>query len=375
MTSSNITMNRLRDREIDGRWPGRDGDVLIEVKRTNNIRDIRDGLLSLTYVLAAEPQSTTALLCVLMPQSRLLGSVHPSRPLRTRLSRLSPTRLKLEIEYFRSVVRPNLAQRVRLIGIEDTESGIKLPYEAEPNFQSWLEDVVAREATGVRGNRQTVTSALALSWLRGEGPLTVRSLQDLCGASYPTVATAVENLTSLDLLEPRSDRRLLVRYIPLALLMKIAEQHAAGRKIHRFIDPTGQVKSPETLSAKLFKLQQQGLATKVAVGGVLGARHYFSDLDITASPRLDLSVYSAGGLDFVRRLDAALEETEDARAKAALVVHVTPEPVRFIDHHDGTWASELECCADLLEIGLTREAHEMMTVLSGRRLSKLKVRP
>ena len=361
-------MNRLHDQRIDGRWAGHGGDVLVEVKRTNNVRDIRDGLLTLAYLLADEPTSTTALLCVLTTQSRL-----------------SPTRLNDEADRFLSVLRPNLADRVRLIRIQEAESGVKLPYAVEPEFLSshavepgflsWLKDVVARETTGVRATRQTVTSALALSWLRGAEPMTVRSLQVLCGASYPTVANAVAKFNDSDLLEPRTDRRLLVRYIPVALWMKIAEQHAGSRKLHRFIDPTDQTKSPETLSAMLFKLQQQGLAAKVAVGGVLGARHYFSDLDITASPRLDLSLYGAGGLDFVRRLDAALEETEDARAKAALVVHDTSEPVQFIDHLNGTWASELECCADLLEIGLTREAHEMMTALINRRLSKRKGQP
>lgn len=362
MISSNINLNRLDDQKIDGRWSGHDGDVLVEVKRTNNVRDVRDGLLTLAYRLAVEPSSTTAMLCVL-----------------TTKSRLSPTRLNHEADCFLSVLRPDLSDRVRLIRILETASGIRLSYAEDPRLQSshgvepgflpWLEGVVARETTSVRASRQTVISALALSWLRGAEPMTARSLQMLCGASYPTVANAVAKFTDWDLLEQRTDRRLMVRYIPVALWMKLAEQHAGSRKLHRFFDPTEQTKSPETLSAKLFKLQQQGMAAKVAVGGVLGARHYFSDLDITASPRLDLSVYGAGGLDFVQHLDAALEETEDARVKPTLVVHETSEPVRFIDHLDGTWASELECCADLIEIGLTREAHEMMTALSNRRLS------
>lgn len=368
MISGNLTMNRFRDPQIDGRWSSRDGDVLVEVKRTNNVRDIRDGLLTLAYLLTEEPTSTTALLCVLTTQSSL-----------------SPTRLNHEVDRFLTVLRPDLVDRVRLIDIKETELGIRPPSAVkpgllssravEPDFLSWLQDLVARETTGVRANRQTVTSAIAVLWLREAEPMTLRSLQVLCHASYPTVANAVAKFTNWDLLEPRTDRRLLVRYIPVELWIKIAEQHIGNRKLHRFIDPTDQPKSPETLSAKLFKMQQQGLAAKVAVGGVLGARHYFSDLDITASPRLDLSLYGTGGLDFVRSLDAALEKTEDARAKATLVVHETSEPVRFIEHQDGTWASELECCSDLLEIGLTREAHEMMTTLSNRRLSSRKVHP
>ena len=46
----------------------------------------------------------------------------------------------------------------------------------------------------------------------------------------------------------------------------------------------------------------------------------------------------------------------------ALAVHVTRDPwvmKEFPDELNGQWADELECLADLIEMGFTREAIEM----------------
>ena len=56
------------------------------------------------------------------------------------------------------------------------------------------------------------------------------------------------------------------------------------------------------------------------------------------------------------------------RAKAHVIVHVTPEPQSFLDRDiGGSWASEMECCADIVELGLVREAQEVFEALRQRR--------
>jgi DNA-binding MarR family transcriptional regulator len=347
----NSSRNAVTKQAVDGRWAGPLGEVLVDVKRTSNARDVRGALLALAYALA-EDQATASAVCVL-----------------TR-SKLSRKRILEEVGQFRAVVRPELGERIALMAMGADGHLFGSLKAVDAAFAAWLAELVAAETTAAsagRSNRQSVMSLLAQLWLRGEGAQKIKSLQEASGASYPTVAQAVKSLSSQGLLEHKSDRRVLLKTPSPEAWLKIARDHGAGRKTLRFADPSGQARPPEAMAQRLFKLQAQGLAKDVAVGGVLGALRHFPGLDITASPRLELSVYGSK-LDFLRKLDAALEPAIDAQTKAVLVVHLTPEPASFIDRSaDGQWAPELECLADLAELGLGREASEMAAELNRKR--------
>lgn len=350
--NQNIKQDPSGKHKVDGRWRGAAGDILIEIKRTNNVRDIRSALVALAYALRDDAPTTTAL-CVVTQ------------------SKLSPNRLLDEITQFREMVRPDLGHRIHLLTIDEGGQLRGFEYASEPEFSKWLMHLVATETSTTsagRSNQQSVASTLVQLSLRGEGPQTFKALQEACGASYPTVAAAVKEFTEQGFIEHQSDRRIVLKYLTHEAWLKIARAHGANRKVLRFVDPTGQARTPAAMAKRLFKLQAQGVAQNVAVGGVLGAMHYFPGLDITASPRLDLSNYGQG-TDFVQKLDPALELTSDPRAKAVVVVHVTQEPPRFIEHDQGeTWASELECIADLIEMGLTREVVDMVSDLNHRKM-------
>ena len=61
-------------------------------------------------------------------------------------------------------------------------------------------------------------------------------------------------------------------------------------------------------------------------------------------------------------LDAGLEPKSKPEQRIALAVHVTRDPWVILDmtkESHGQWAGELECLADLTEMGFTREAVEM----------------
>ncbi len=339
---------------LDGVWPGPGGDILVEVKRTHNVSDIRSALLTLAYALADAPDAAAAI-CVL-PQSKL-----------------SRQRLEAELKRFRGLIRRDVGKRIGLTRLEDMENGPSssiIPHD--PAFIEWITRLVAREVKGTRVSRQTVVSAMALSWLRGSGAVTTQAIQEQCAASYPTVAAAISEFSKLDLIEPQPGRRVALRYLPADRWLQLARKHAEQRKVYRYIDPTGQARTPEALMARLFKLQRQGTALQVGVGGVLGAKRHFPDLDITASPRLDLSVYGDGALEFVQQLDAALEPTADLRVKAHVVVHATTEPESFLARDSSaSWASEMECSADLVELGLVHLVPEMFEALQQRRAGKL----
>lgn len=353
MISSNLNVvsPSSEKHKVDARWSGSAGDVLVEIKRSNNIRDIRDALVALAYALSDDAPTTTAI-CLVTP------------------SRLSHNRVLDEIERFRKIARPDFARRIHLLTIDEDGQFCGSGYDGDPAFFKWLASLVAAEAATApagRSNQQSVSSMLVQLALRGEGPQTFKALQEACGASYPTVAAAVKALSEQGFIEHQSDRRFELKYLNQEAWLKMARAHGQNRKVLRFIDPTGQARKPEAMATRLRKLQEQGLARNVAVAGVLGAMHYFPDLDISASPRLDLSVYGVG-TDFVQKLDAALELTSDPQANAAVVVHLTLEHPRFMERaSDASWASELECIADLVEMGLTREVMDMVSDLDRRR--------
>ena len=349
MSSSNLQQARSDDPpDIDGVWSDRGGGrILVHLERTSNARDVRGALLALAYQLAEAPDATRAV-CVLDR------------------SKLSRQRLDDELRRFRQLIRRDIGRRIELVRLEDLRRASKGAAGAadHADFLSWVTGLVAREATASRVSRQTVMSLVALRWLRGAGPISAKALQMACGASYPTVAAAVAEFAKLDLIEPRSDRRIALRYLSADRWMQLARKHTEARKVHRYVDPTGHARSPEVLVARLRELQRRGAAGNVGVGGVIGVRRYFPDVDITAAPRLDLSAYGAGGLEFVAQLDAALEPAAHARAKAHVVVHVTAEPTALMTRDaGGVWASEMECCADLIELELVREAEQMFEAL------------
>src|SRR5262249_38944435 len=103
----------------------------------------------------------------------------------------------------------------------------------------------------------------------------------------------------------------------------------------------------------------------IAVGGVIGARHYQPGLDLVGTPRLDLSVHSRAknvDLGFVRELDPALKQSEDREESARVVIHVIRRAVPLFEQtDDGTlWADPVECLLDLQESRLEEQAQEFV---------------
>jgi hypothetical protein len=109
------------------------------------------------------------------------------------------------------------------------------------------------------------------------------------------------------------------------------------------------------------KLNSPGLA----IGGVLGAKHYFPDLDLVGTPRLDLSLHGPGkhmNLQFVERLDPALKRVADPLVPANVVVHAVSHADPSFAPRDGglAWADPVECLFDLHEARLDAQASQLL---------------
>lgn len=332
------------------RWQGPAGAVLVAFKKTNSVRDVRHALLALAYQIRHEPGASMAV-CVLVD------------------TRLSDSRLREELQQLRDVIHPEIASRLHyLIDKGDASRNIVAfsgsLVDAPGGFYPWLEARVAAGRMYAPGHRlpprQGVMSTLAQLRLRNLAPVTVKRLQDLCGVSYPTVAAVLKELDQKGWLEDTGERGVRLRPLTVGEWMTLAQDHARQRKVQLFTDPTGQA-SPEQMARRLARLQGVNkLPRSVRVGGVLGAAGHFSALDITAAPRLDLSVDGVP-TQVATMLDAGLQLKTRPEQRVALALHITcahlgdePGP-----EEQTTWANELECLADLVEMGFTREASEM----------------
>ena len=338
---------RTSDR-LAARWTGGGRDVLIELKRSSNARDVRDALLGLAYVLSNEPATSRAL-CLLAN------------------SRLTTERLSDELNRFHSVVRKDLVSRIMLVTVDDKGRFMgALPKEAA-ELKAFLSGLLREKlgASADRVSRESVKSHLINLWINGQPAQTLAKLRIDTGASHPTVSAALKDLDRQGLLNTGPKGVRLTE--PTAdAWRRLAESHAHKRRTVSFVDPSGYPRPPGEMLKRLKSLQERGRALTVAVSGVAGAAHYYPDLDITGPPRLDLSVFD-GDLRFVEQIDAGLVASDGKEANAVLVVHFDSGDEGFVENSEfGRIAPPLDCLADLFEIGLTAEARDFALALTRR---------
>lgn len=333
----------------DVRLSSPNGEVLLEVRRrTTAAVDLRGILLTLAYSLSREPQTSRAV-CVLLDP------------------RMTSQRVREELDRFRATVRPDVAERVFLLAVRKGKIQGEQP-SADPSLLPRILESARREpATAGRVTQQAIKSAVLVHWLSHRGRVGVAEMSRQTGASMPTVSAAFRAMQQERLILPIDGGWELANDLPWMTVQRLAEDHANDRRVIRFTDPNRLHRAPEEMARRLNALQSRGEFLQVDVGGVLGAERYYPDLDITGAPRLDLSVYDLD-TSFVRKLDAGLAEASDPEARAVLVLHLTRKPIREPSKPGHLRAaSQIECLADLLEIGLYAEAKDFWMGLVRKR--------
>jgi len=335
-----------RHRDVDARV----GNDLIEVKfGVDSIRTLQTSLMQVAYSLGEEPAGRGFVVLADSP--------------------ITVERLREEWAHAAAVLRSDVLTRLSICILENGHF-IGIPHDPDAATQHTLAKVVEAEREKTGGSRTdysfVVTKLLLLRWLTNGEPVTAEWLSRTAGCSYPSVARVLRSLGSL--IERTSDRRIALRWFPsdeFAKLLAIADR---ARGTIRFSDRSGQPRSPESHVRRLEKLDPPGLA----IGGVLGAKHYVPDLDLVGTPRLDLSMHSPGrhmDLSFVEKLDPALRRVEDPREPANLVVHAIRHADSFLVPRDGglAWADPVECLLDLHEARLEMQASHFLEALQKRR--------
>lgn len=274
-------------------------------------------------------------------------------------SGLSRQFLEQELEGFRVALRPEIATRLHLV----TAQGGKLDVGKERLAPADLELLQA----GLKGSEKSadllpppkkqdeVFLAILRQWVAGEGPMTIRWLQDLVGCNYRTVAGTVERLGHA--VQRHSDRSISLKYFPEQEWVRFLAVAYKTRSTLHYADASDQPRSPESLLQRVRALNRMD----IAVGGVIGAKQYYPDLDIVGVPRLDLCIHRPArtpDLDFVRKLDPALEVTRDPHRPARLALHFIRRALPLFggQPHTTLWADPLECLIGLYDARLTPQA-------------------
>jgi hypothetical protein len=329
-----------------------DAGYVIEVKDgVSGLRSVQVGLMQMAYALARQPKRRGIL---------LLRDVS-----------VSLQRLREEWGRAASVLRPDLLHRLS-IGVDQGGQFVGIPRDPDARAQRVLSKAVAArpeqsEPRTSRGDAPFVVLKVLLHhWLTDGQPVTTDWIAKTTGYSYPTVAKALHGLGSL--LERKSDRRVRLRWFPHDQLARLFAASDRFRETVRFADRSAQPRPPEAHLRRLEKLSPPGLA----VGGALGAAHYFPSIDLVGVPRLDLSQHGSGrrpDLRFIERLDPGLKRVLDPLEPATVVVHQVRHARPLFEPRKGglQWADPVECLLDLHEAGLTAQASHFLKALEKRR--------
>ena len=323
----------------DFRWDR----TVIEVKSDpHSFRNLRSGLLQLAYYLADQPDYRGVL---------LLGD-----------PRISDEALREEWRLAERTLRSELLERLT-VAVKRGDDVTVVSGQLDPALRERVAEMIAQETsapeTRGRPTADTVFLVLLLHWLRRTGPLTTRYLMEVVGCSYPTVAQALRRLDHS--IRRGSDRRVQLWGFPDQDWQRVVANRDKVHPVVRYVDRSGQPRSPEALLKRANSLKDGTLA----VGGVIGARHYYPELDLRGNPRLDLTLHAGKGtpdLSFVERLDPALERTDDRNEPAALVVHVLGTRATFFTAMgEGLpLADEVDCLLSLYDARLDAQAKDFL---------------
>jgi DNA-binding transcriptional ArsR family regulator len=332
---------------LDGRWHEWHAEVHWHAK---SLRDVRANLLACAYLASLEP---TAQVVLALPRCRI-----------------SDDRLREEQAMVRRLLLPQICERVHLVWQSEGAMQRDLPEALPAEGRAWLLDLIESEGAQTGTVRTTATKHGVLGWLflsrlRGIGFQSMDELCEAIGASYPTVAGVIKPLEAAGLIERGRGRSVALSRFPVDEWRRWLVAGESARRAIYFKDQSGQPRTVYALADRLLSLKK----LTVAIGGVMGALHHYPSLDITAAPRLDLTmlVEKDGLLDlkFVRRLDAALKQCDGPDPSADLVIHLLPRKQGSFDRDSEgrVWADPVECMADLHEMRLDAQAQGMLHAL------------
>ena len=324
--------------------------AILEVKkRIPSIRELRDALAQLAGYLT-NIRGKQAILLLADP-------------------RISTKTILDEYTRLQAAFRPEISERLRILVYREAAFKDK-PNDISPQDWKLIEQHVVVDSTKSTvlprpDLRSEVFRVILHEWFLCHGQLSSKWIENTVGCNYRTVSAAIEWLGPA--VKRHSNRRIELKYFPKDAWAQLLAVSDGARATIRYADRSDQPRSPESLARRLSHAGR----SDIAIGGVLGAKRYYANLDLTGTARLDLSVHCPGmqcDIDFVRRLDPALERIHDRNAPARLVLHFVRRRKSLFDRDDRgiLWADPVECLLDLQEARLESQAFAFAEFLSSR---------
>ena len=275
---------------------------------------------------------------------------------------LSQERIKQTWTDALHVLREEVAERLSVMVIENGKTSLGDGLRSVEVIEEELGlEISRRESTGLRMPRikhtYEIQKVLISRWFRNQGFISAKDLGAISGSSYPTVKKTLEELDRYIERGPKNSIR-LARF-PWEPFRKMIALGPSVRFTISFKDVSGRPRSSAAYAERLAKMRVHD----VALGGIIGAFHWWPHIDAAGLPRLDLSVHTSGhylDVSFVSDLDPALKQTDEAVEGASLILHAVrrAESLFSWTQDELPVADPSECLLDLLEMGLSTQASE-----------------
>ncbi len=330
----------------------RDGSILLEIKsHPQGFRGMHDGLIGIASGLRENPDARWGCLVI-------------------NASKMTVEKIESKWHKLKVLFADDIVNRLAIIMIRKKQTRV-IPNES---FLVEIADAIsANPKLGFQQLRHSrnlpptnkkleITKVLILRWLEDKGPIGVGELGSHVGCSYPTVRNALNELSRERHLNDEVRPSVELNRLSDKLWNDVVTLSSANRTQARFCDRSGQPSDPLGLLKRLNRLAPEN----VAIGGVVAARHWQPNFDLNGTPRIDLLVHCPEqhlDLDFVTRLDPALEKTNDPEQSAVLVVHTIGRAVTdFVDSTEFNIpiADPVETILDLIDLGLTQQASNLL---------------
>lgn len=343
-------------RESRPEYRSRDRSLGLEIKGgLRSLRDLRDAFVQLASLSAEKGTPHRLALVVHMPQ-------------------ISRERMEAEWSRFRDLLKPPFARKLHLLAmgyreplIVPDQRGLRdLEVKLEPLFRPGPKEELPELPTE---RFFEVFKVLLLDWLRRPGPVPIKRLLHVSGASYTAVAQSLRRLERSRELRRHRSGAVELNGFPGATWREIVTLIQPLRRSRYYKDASGRNAHPKALFRAIGKVRPTGMA----VGGTYAAERIDPHFDLHGTPRLDVALHSPDGTipeETIRGLLFTLQRCDRDDPGVILAVHPVRrrEPLFDADpKRPIRWADPVEVLLDLLELKLTHQAEALHQILIKRR--------
>jgi len=282
--------------------------------------------------------------------------------------KITSSRLKFEYEKLKCVFKDRIIDRIVIAvycqGKPELISDFKYNL---PDLSDQIQPIEKGQLKVPDGGAHfRLLKVFLLHALTHDTPVKIKWLSETAGCNYRITAAFLQGLGGL--VEKTRDRKVRLKWISNEEIMQLYYMAKQYRITYRFRDLSGKGADYYHYINRLGKLNPPNLA----LGGVVGAQYHFPELDIVNTPRLDLSLFCPGktvSLEFLKRLDPALELIESRDAPADVVINLVRHTLPMFELRDEglAWADPVECLMDLYEARLEAQANQFFNFLNRNR--------